>query len=350
MQDEVQLQHGISHVSPVSRKMNNPAIQHDEIRVSVVIPTYRGADTLPYIVDELLPFSATCTTPSGRAYRISEIILVHDCGPDRSDLCMEALAAKYNVVRPLWLSRNFGQHAATLAGMASAAGDWIVTLDEDGQQDPGDIARMLDMALDKSLQLVYAQPTNRPPHGFWRNSASRLVKTISVSVLGLDSLGRFNSFRIVDGEVGRALAAYCGHGVYLDVGLSWVASRVGHCPVQLREELGRPSGYSLIKLIAHFWALILTTGTRPLRMITITGLLSILMAFGVAAWVLVSKLLGDIPVQGWASLVIVVSFFSGAILMSLGVIAEYLAVTMGIAMGRPLYVISSKPSRRGPPA
>ncbi|WP_218147547.1 glycosyltransferase [Massilia yuzhufengensis] len=334
----------------MSLTMNNPAIPQDEVRVSVVIPTYRGADTLPQLVEELSPFCTSGTTPGGLAYRISEIILVHDCGPDRSDLCLEQLAAKYSVVRPLWLSRNFGQHAATLAGMASAAGDWIVTLDEDGQQDPRDIARMLDMAINKSLQLVYAQPTNPPPHGFWRNTASRLVKTISVNVLGLESLGRFNSFRMVDGEVGRALAAYCGHGVYLDVGLSWVASRVGHCPVQVREELGRPSGYSLVKLIAHFWGLVLTTGTRPLRMITITGLLSILMAFGVAAWVLISKLYGDIPVQGWASLVIVVSFFSGAILMSLGVIAEYLAVTMGIAMGRPLYVISSKPSRRGPPA
>lgn len=330
--------------------MRTPVVQQEEVRVSVVIPTYRGANTLPHLVEELLPFCTSSTTPEGRAFRVSEIILVHDCGPDRSDLCLETLAAKYSVVRPLWLSRNFGQHAATLAGMASAAGDWIVTLDEDGQQDPRDIARLLDMAVGNCLQLVYAQPTNPPPHGFWRNAASRLVKTISVNVLGLDNLGRFNSFRMVDGEVGRALAAYCGHGVYLDVGLSWVASRIGHCPVEVRKELDRPSGYSLIKLIAHFWALILTTGTRPLRMITITGLLSILMACGVAVWVLISKLFGDIPVQGWASLVIVVSFFSGAILMSLGVIAEYLAVTMGIAMGRPLYVISSKPSRRGPPA
>lgn len=330
--------------------MNSQVIQQEEVRVSVVVPTYAGANTLPRLVEELLPFCSPVTTPGGLAYRISEIILVHDCGPDRSDLCLEALAAKHQVVRPLWLSRNFGQHAATLAGMASAAGDWIVTLDEDGQQNPRDIARMLDMAIGNNLQLVYAKPTNPPPHGFWRNAASRLVKTISVNVLGLNSLGRFNSFRMVDGEVGRALAAYCGHGVYLDVGLSWVASRVGHCPVQLREEFGRPSGYSLLKLIAHFWALILTTGTRPLRMITLTGLLSILVACGVAVWVLISKLFGDIPVQGWASLVIVVSFFSGAILMSLGVIAEYLAVTMGIAMGRPLYVISSKPSRRVPSA
>lgn len=330
--------------------MSQQAVEQEEARVSIVIPVYRGAESLPLLTEELLGFTVTSRTPKDRPYRITEIILVHDCGPDRSDLCLENLAAHHSVIRPVWLSRNFGQHAATLAGMASASGDWIVTLDEDGQQDPRDIGRLLDAAVDDSLQLVYAQPNNPPPHGMWRNAASHLVKTISVRLLGLDGLGRFNSFRLVDGEVGRALAAYCGYGVYLDVGLSWVASRVGHCPVRLRDESGRPSGYSLIKLIAHFWALILTTGTRPLRMITLTGLLSMLMAFGVAGWVLISKFFGEIPVQGWASLVIVVSFFSGSILMALGIIAEYLAVTMGIAMGRPLYVISSKPTRRGPPA
>jgi undecaprenyl-phosphate 4-deoxy-4-formamido-L-arabinose transferase len=327
--------------------MKEPVVRREGLRVSVVIPTYRGADSLPSLIEELLVFADRSVTAAGVPFRIAEIILVHDCGPDRTDLCLEMLAERHPEVQPLWLSRNFGQHAATLAGMAGAVGDWIVTLDEDGQQDPQDLPRMLDVGVAGNLQLVYAEPTNPPPHGIWRNAASRLAKSISTNLLGLNMMGRFNSFRLVDGEVGRALAAYCGHGVYLDVGLSWVASRIGHCPVRLRDE-GRPSGYSLLKLIGHFWALILTTGTRPLRMITLTGVLSVLMAFGIAVWVLISKLFGEIPVQGWASLVIVVAFFSGAILMALGVIAEYLAITMGIAMGRPLYVISSKPTRMGP--
>lgn len=327
--------------------MSEPVVRREALRVSVVIPTYRGADSLPSLIEELLVFADCSVTAAGVPFRIAEIILVHDCGPDRTDLCLEMLAQRHPEVRPLWLSRNFGQHAATLAGMAGAVGDWIVTLDEDGQQNPQDLPRMLDVGVAGNLQLVYAEPTNPAPHGIWRNAASSLAKSISTNLLGLDKIGRFNSFRLVDGEVGRALAAYCGHGVYLDVGLSWVATRIGHCPVRLRDE-GRPSGYSVLKLIGHFWALILTTGTRPLRMITLTGVLSVLMAFGIAAWILISKLFGAIPVQGWASLVIVVAFFSGAILMALGVIAEYLAITMGIAMGRPLYVISSKPTRMGP--
>ena len=164
-------------------------------------------------------------------------------------------------------------------------------------------------------------------------------------MLGNRAIGKFNSFRLIDGEIARTLAAYCGNGVYLDVGLFWITGRIGHCPVLLRNELDRPSGYSYFKLLGHFWNLILTTGTRPLRLITLMGFLSMILAIVISGYALYAKFSGQVPVQGWASLLIIVAFFSGTILTSLGVIAEYLAVTMGIVMGKPLYVVSTKPTR-----
>ena len=314
-------------------------------RVSIVIPVYRGETTLPTLVDEIEPLTNLQMTPGGKPYVISEVVLVHDCGPDRSDLVIEALQEKYPFVQLVWLSRNFGQHAASMAGMASATGDWVVTLDEDGQQDPRDIGRLLDTALDKSLQLVYAQPTNLPNHGWLRNTLSRTAKAITVKLLNNSPMGKFNSYRMIDGEIARTLAAYCGNGVYLDVGLYWMVGRIGHCPLKLRNEMDRPSGYSYSKLFGHFWNLVLTTGTRPLRLITIMGFCSLVLSIVITAYALYGKFFLDLPVQGWASLVIVVAFFSGATLTSLGVIAEYLAVTTGIAMGKPLYVVSTKPTR-----
>lgn len=320
-------------------------IKTSPLRISIVIPVYAGADSLPVLMREIAPLTSPQTTPQGNVFQVCEVLLVHDCGPDRSDKTLEALSAEYPVVQPVWLSRNYGQHAATMAGMASATGDWVVTLDEDGQQNPADIGSLIDCAVASSLQLVYAQPTNPPPHGWLRNTLSRTAKGISTRLLGNRSIGSFNSFRLVDGEIARTLAAYCGNGVYLDVGLFWIASRIGHCPIHLRNEMGRPSGYSYLKLIGHFWSLILTTGTRPLRFITVMGFFSILLAIAIAAYALHGKFVGQVPVQGWASLLIVVAFFSGCILAALGVIAEYLAVTMGIVMGKPLYVVSTKPTR-----
>ena len=314
-------------------------------KISIVIPVYRGETTLPRLVDEAFPLTTPQISPDGHAYVLSEILLVHDCGPDASDKTIERLAAAHAFVRPIWLSRNYGQHAATLAGMASATGDWVATLDEDGQQDPTDIAKMLDAAVRDQLQLVYAKPINPPPHGWLRNTLSRTAKAITGKLLGNAAVGQFNSFRFVDGEIARTLAAYCGNGVYLDMGLFWITGRIGHCDITLRAEMDRPSGYSYIKLLGHFWNLIFTTGTRPLRLITLLGFLSVVLASAVTAHALWGKFHGGVPVQGWASLLIVVSFFSGCILTSLGVIAEYMVVTMGIVMGKPLYVVASKPTR-----
>jgi glycosyltransferase involved in cell wall biosynthesis len=330
---------GAIPIKPVS--MNT----HSASRVSIVIPVYAGERTLPALLAEIAPLTQVRATPAGSSFIVCEVLLVHDCGPNRSDQTIEDLSTKYPFVKPVWLSRNFGQHAATLAGMASATGDWVVTIDEDQQQDPADIGAMLDLALVSSLQLVYAQPSNAPPHGWLRNMLSGTAKAISTRVLGNDAIGRFNSFRLVEGEIARTLAAYCGNGVYLDVGLFWIAARAGHCPVMLRSEGDRPSGYSYLKLMGHFWRLVLTTGTRPLRLITIMGFSSMILAALVAIYALYAKFYGQVPVQGWTSLLIVVAFFSGSILASLGVIAEYLAVTMGIVMGKPLYVVSTRPTR-----
>ena len=318
---------------------------HSVYRISLVIPVYQGEHSLLTLMREIEPLTHEQTTPNGSRFVICEVLLAHDCGPDRSDKTLEALSAQYQFVRPVWLSRNYGQHAATLAGMASSTGDWVVTIDEDGQQNPAEIGCILDIAVGSSLQLVYAQVTNPPPHGWLRNILSRTAKSIGSRLMGNHAIGRFNSFRLIDGEIARTLAAYCGNGVYLDVGLFWIIGRVGYCPVRLRNEWGRPSGYSYFKLFGHFWTLILTTGTRPLRLITTIGFCSMILAFVIAAYVLYARIYGRIPVQGWASLLVAIAFFSGSILAALGVIAEYLAVTMGIVMGKPLYVVCTKPTR-----
>ena len=174
---------------------------HTAHRISIVIPVYAGEHTLPTLLGEIEPLTRRQTTPGGNCFVICEVLLAHDCGPDRSDKTLEALSAQYSFVHPVWLSRNYGQHAATMAGMASATGDWVVTIDEDGQQNPADIGRMLDSALDSSLQLVYAQPMNPPPHGWLRNILSRTAKEISTRLLGNRTIGRFNSFRLIDGEI-----------------------------------------------------------------------------------------------------------------------------------------------------
>jgi undecaprenyl-phosphate 4-deoxy-4-formamido-L-arabinose transferase len=323
--------------------MSSQAIDATPHGVAVVIPVYRGQDTLQPLVEELSAYANSTRSPAGNEFRVSEIVLVHDCGPDRSDETIRALAGRYALVRPVWLARNFGQHAATLAGMSSATAQWIVTMDEDGQHDPAAIGRMLDTALATQSPLVYADPTNRPPHSVFRNLTSATAHRLG-RMLGAGGLGHFHSYRLVLGEVGRGLAAYCGEGVYLDVALTWVVRRFATCPVAMRTERNRGSGYSTRSLASHFWRMVLTSGTRPLRLVALLGACLSVAAVLLLGWILWSKFTQRVPVQGWTSVMVILLITSGTTLLSLGVVAEYLGIAARAAMGKPLYLVVGDPA------
>jgi undecaprenyl-phosphate 4-deoxy-4-formamido-L-arabinose transferase len=316
-------------------------------RISVVIPVFQGELTLEALVQEIVRLTVPTMTARGRRFQVVELLLVNDHGPDRSDEVIRRLAAEHAFIRPVWLSRNFGQHPATLAGMASSSGDWIVTMDEDGQHDPRDIGDFLDTALEQGSQLVYAQPVNRPPHNMLRNGSSRLAKWVFSTFLTGTSEGTFQSYRMVLGEIGRSVAAYAGSGVYLDVAMGWVAGPAAACPVRLRHEGARRSGYSTKALLSHFVHLVLSSGTRALRMVSALGVLFAVGGIGFAVYLLLVRVTSDAIPQGWTSTMVVVLVSTGAILFSLGVIAEYVGVAVNMAMGKPLYLIVGD-SRDGP--
>lgn len=316
--------------------------------VSVVVPVYKGEATLPPLLDEIVPLTAATTTPEGTPFRVAEVVLVHDGAVDDSHRVMMDLRDRHPFVRLVWLSRNFGQHPATLAGAASTTSDWVATLDEDGDHDPAEIGRFLDAARHADAQLVYGMPTNPPQHGWLRNVLSAATKRLFIPLLLGDSAAyRFHSFRLIQGEIARGLAAYCGYNVYLDVALSWVVARTTHCPIRLRNPAARSSGYDVRRLCSHFWRLVLTSGTRPLRIVSLLGIVSIVFGLFVSASVLWAYFLGNIPIQGYTSLIILLCFFSGGTLFSLGVVAEYLGVALSVAIGRPLYLVVSQPVRGG---
>jgi glycosyltransferase involved in cell wall biosynthesis len=334
-----------SVVTIVGRVPADPVPPAGEHLVSVVIPIYQAEHRLPSVIADLVPLTGHVVSARGVPFRVVEVLLVHDCGPDDSARVLRQMEAEHRFVRPIWLSRNFGQHAATLAGMSSSGGDWIVTMDEDGQHDPAYIGSLLDVALDRQASVVYANPTNAAPHGALRNAASRGAKRAVTALSGGADASAFHSYRLVLGEVGRSVAAYAGAGVYLDIALGWVAGTVATAPVELRAEgEQRKSGYSTRTLLSHFWRMVLTGGTRGLRLVSVLGVVFALVGLLMAAFVVYRQLVHPAPTEGWTSLIVVMLISTGAILFSLGVIAEYVGVAVNMAMGKPLYVITQDPA------
>ena len=315
-------------------------IQHS---VSVVVPVYLGSKTLGTLLEEIRPFVKPTLSPGGIEFQVKEVVLVNDCGPDGSEHTIRELAQQNDWVKAVWLSKNFGQHAATLAGMAATTSEWIITIDEDGQQNPNDFGKLLDTAVANDASLVYAKPTNRPPHGVIRNTFSWMVKNTIFRMLTDGSHRNFNSFRLVSGAVGRTLAAYVGEGVYLDVALTWIVQNVAQCPVELRQETRRESGYSYRRLSSHFWRLVLSSGTRPLRIVGFIGIGSFVAGVAAAAVIVFGKLNYGYAVSGWASVFVALLLMGGLILLVLGVLAEYLGMLVRASIGKPLYVAVSDP-------
>lgn len=312
--------------------------------ISLVVPVYQGEKTLSALVQEIVPLTKPTRTPDGYVFRVTEMLLVYDNGPDASDRVIRELAASHPFVRAVWLSRNSGQHAATLAGMSSAGAEWIVTLDEDGQHNPSEIGTLLDTALREQAPVVYAKPVNPPPHGWLRNTASRGAKWVLTRLAGSGDAKNFQSYRLIVGSIGRSVAAYSGSGVYLDIAIGWVANRIATAPVTLRREGNRPSGYSARKLFGHFWRMVLSSGTRGLRVVSLLGVLFAIFGILLALYILLARFTTDTVPAGWASTIVIVLISTGAILFSLGVIAEYIGVNVNMAMGKPPYVITTDPA------
>ena len=313
--------------------------------IDVIIPVFNGKESLEGVISKLQRFLGDSISPGGIKFAISEIILVFDCGNDGSELLLRELEKRHSYIRVVWLTRNFGQHAATLAGMASSTADWIITIDEDGQQNPNDIPRMLDVALKQSAQLVYARPINSPPHGWLRNAASRFAKGTVARLLTGGNVSNFNSFRLITGEVSRTISAYVGHGVYLDVALEWIVRKSATCGVELHRGTGRPSGYRRRDLLSHFWRLVLSSGTRLLRLASIAGVLSFLGGVVLIIAVIFGKVFYNYPVTGWASVFVALLLFGGLILLVMGIVAEYIGLLVRTSIGKPLYVIGSDPQQ-----
>lgn len=312
--------------------------------VSIVIPVYQGQKTLAGVVSEIAALTGENRTTDGHVFRVTEALLVFDHGPDDSAAVIRALESEFDFVRAVWLSRNYGQHAATLAGMASAGGDWIVTLDEDGQHDPALIGSLLDTAMTEQASVVYLKPTNPAPHGVLRNVASKTAKWLLTKLFSGSNAQDYQSYRLILGSTGRSVAAYAGSGVYLDVAIGWVAGRASTSPGELRDEGDRQSGYSARRLFSHYWRMILSSGTRGLRLVSFLGVAFGVIGVIVALYVFISRLAGSVETEGWASTIVVQLLGSGAVLFSLGIIAEYIGVNVNMAMGKPPYLITSDPA------
>jgi dolichol-phosphate mannosyltransferase/undecaprenyl-phosphate 4-deoxy-4-formamido-L-arabinose transferase len=296
--------------------------------VSVVIPVYDSP-----VLEELAIGIERAFAGSSDDY---EIIFVDDGSPDpRVWPMLERLARERAGVRVLQLTRSFGQQAATLCGLVEARGELVVTMDDDLQHDPADIPQLLAHG---GHDIVIAQ-FERKKHHFLRRAVSRVKGAFDHLLIGKPKHLQLTSFRVLGRAVVDGVLAIRTPHPFLPALMFHISKDVVGAPVSHSRRAGGRSGYTLRKLFAVFTNLIINNSSILLRVAAIAGMGFAGLSFLVAGLAIYRKLVRGITVEGWASLFSAVLLMGGLLLLSIGIVGEYLLRIIESSEARPTYFV-----------
>lgn len=283
--------------------------------LSVVIPVWNGANTVGRLVEKLISIFGLNNF---------QIVLVNDGSRDNSHEACFGLVEEYPlVVTYINLSKNFGEHNAVMAGLNYANGDYIVIMDDDFQNPPEEVPRLFNEAMDKQYDVVYTYYKEKKHHWF-RNTGSKFNNLVANFMLQKPKDLYLSSFKCLSKFTVGEIIKYKGPFPYIDGLALRCTKNIGKIEVHhVRRQEGH-SGYTFRKLVRLWLNMFVNFSIMPLRVSSLLGLAFSCIGIFFSISIVIEKLRHpDIPI-GWSSLIIVVMVFSGAQLITLGILGEYL--------------------------
>ncbi len=284
-------------------------------RISVVVPVYNGAGTVPKLVEAL--------DRELRPQNDLELILVNDgSARDNSDAVCEKFALDHDWIVYIELAKNFGEHNAVMAGLNHATGDCVVIMDDDLQNPPNEVVRLAD-ELDKGHDVVFSC-YKKKQHRFDRNWGSAFNDWVASYVLGKPRNLYLSSFKAIRISVVKQIIKYDGPFPYIDGLILRNTSALGQLEVEHRaRELGR-SNYTLSKLVGLWMNMFTNFSILPLRFASLLGLGLAVLSGLAAIFVVIERLINPELPTGWASVIVTILFVSSVQLLAIGLMGEYL--------------------------
>jgi len=304
--------------------------------VSVVVPVYNSESTLQDLIGRLeVVLVSLCSE--------YEVVLVNDGSHDGSWEKIQELSRKRTWVRGIDLMRNYGQHNALLCGIRAARFETVVTLDDDLQHPPEEIRPLLSR-LDQDLDVVYGFPEQQQ-HGLLRDLASELTKLVLRGSMGAETARHVSAFRAFRTRLRNAFADYQSPFISIDVVLTWATTRFAAIKVRHDPRAAGASNYTFRKLFAHAMNMMTGFSTLPLQFANLVGFLCTLFGLCIMLFVVGRFLLYGATVPGFTFLASIIAIFSGAQLLALGIIGEYLARMHFRMMELPTYAVRAQLTR-----
>jgi len=300
------------------------------MNISIVVPVYNAEKTLPELIERVEPVLNACSENY-------EVILVNDGSRDGSWEIIRRLAAKHPWMIGIDLMRNYGQHNALLEGIMAARWEVIVTLDDDLQNPPEEIPRLLEK-LQEGYDVVYGTPEKKN-HSLGRRIGSRIIRRILRSAVGPDIARNVSSFRALRAQVRVAFENYRGPFIIIDAPLAWATSRFSAVTVRHNRREGSKSNYNFRRLLSQSFNALVGFSVQPLKFASLIGFLLTLFGIGVLGYAIVMYLLQGHTLPDMPFLASIIAIFSGAQLLVLGITGEYLSRMYFRTMGRPGSII-----------
>ena len=300
------------------------------MRLSVVSPVYQAEKIIPILVDRIE--KAVCTITDDY-----EIILVDDGSRDSSWNGIETIAATHTKVRGIKLSRNFGQHPAIMAGLSQANGEWVVVMDCDLQDQPEEIHKLYNKALE-GFDIVLAKRKNRKD-GFFKKMTSNLFSLTYSYLTETKFDGTIANFGIYHKKVIVEVLKMDDYIKSFPLFVNWVGYNTTSVEVEHAERLGSNSSYTFSKLVSLAFNTIISFSNKPLKLFVKFGMIMSLVSFIVGLIIIYKYFRGEISVLGYSSLMVSIWFLSGIIITITGIVGIYIGKIFDQSKGRKSFII-----------
>ena len=269
-----------------------------------------------------------------------EIILVNDGSRDNSWEVVKAKAAENPNVVAINMLRNYGQHTAVYCGLENATGDWAITLDDDLQNPPEEIVHLVAKAAE-GHDVVYGKFKSKK-HSSVRRLGSRLIGMVNTHIFKCPADITLTNYRLMHRDVVKRIVGYRTSQPYI-TGLSIMfAANPANALVEHREREVGTSQYTFFRIARLVMRILFNYSAWPLRMVNTIGMIVAAFSFVLGLYFIIKRLLGNVQVSGWTSLIVLLSFFNGISMVILGMLGEYIVRLLNESTSSQIYHVREK--------
>lgn len=303
--------------------------------LSCIVPCYNEEESLPVFIKEI-------SQVADKIAMSVEFIFVDDGSKDNTLSLLKSYAEEDPRLRYLSFSRNFGKESAMYAGLQAAKGDFVVLLDADMQDPPSLLPDMLSIIQSGEYDSVATRRINRKGEPPIRSFFARCFYKIINKISDVDIVDGARDFRMMNRLMVDAILSMTEYNRFSKGIFGWVGFRTKWLPYENIERVAGETKWSFWKLFLYSLQGIIAFSTVPLAIASMTGLIFCFLALIMAIFVIARTWLYGDPVDGWPSLVCIITFFSGLQLFCTGVLSQYLAKTYLETKNRPLYIVKEE--------